>query len=145
MAIAPMLMTAIGAGVQGAQAKNAADANANTLRGEGAVAGMESNEAALTQVRKGNIEMGRETAAAAESGGGVQGSTGAVLHQNATNAELDALNVRYSGLLRRNSYDQQADLDVAQGKDAMMSAAIGGAGGVLRQAYGAKTGTYGGI
>lgn len=142
MAIAPMLMTAIGAGVQGVQAKNADNYNAKVMQGEAAVSGMESNEAVNTQLRKGNMALGRATAAAVESGGGVGGSTGAVLHQSATNAELDALNVRYSGLLRQNSYNDQAALDKQQGDDAMASAAVSGAGGVLRQAYGAKTGTY---
>lgn len=142
MAFAPMLMTAIGAGVQGEQAKQAGDYNAKVMGNEAAVSGMESNQATLATLRKGNMALGRSTTAAVESGGGVHGSTGAVLHQSATNAELDALNVRYSGLLRQNSYTQQAALDESQGKDAMASDFIGGAGGILRQAYGSKTGTY---
>lgn len=142
MAIAPMLMTAIGAGVQGEQAKQAGDYNAKIMGNEAAVSGMESNQATLAQLRKGNMALGRSTAAAVEAGGGVQGSTGAVLHQSATNAELDALNVRYSGLLRQNSYNEQAGLDSQEGKEAMASDFLSGAGGVLRQWYGAKTGTY---
>lgn len=142
MAIAPMLMTAIGAGVQGEQAKQTGDYNAKVMGNEAAVSGMESNQATLAQLRKGNMALGRSTAAAVEAGGGVQGSTGAVLHQSATNAELDALNVRYSGLLRQNSYNEQAGLDSQEGKEAMASDFLSGAGGVLRQSYGAKTGTY---
>lgn len=142
MAIAPMLMTAIGAGVQGASAKNADDYNAKIMGNEGAVSGMEANEATNTQLRKGNMAIGRMTAAAAQSGGGVGGSTGAVLDQSAHAAELDALNVRYNGVLRRDSFTDQANLDKQQGSDAMTSALIGGAGGILRQSYGAKTGTY---
>lgn len=138
MAIAPLLMTAVGAGVQGMQAKNAGDYNAKVLAGEGAVSGMQSNEATNTQLRQGNTALGRSTAAAVESGGGVQGSTGAVLHQNAVNAELDALNVRYAGVLRKNSYDTQSTLDRQQGNDAMGSAFLSGAGSILKQAYGAK-------
>lgn len=144
MAITPLLMTAIGAGVQGAQNKNAGDFNSKVLANEGAVSGMESNQAMLTQLRKGNMDLGRSTAAAVESGGGIQGSTGAVLHQSATNAELDALNVRYAGILRQDSYDTQSRLDKQQGNDAMVGAYLSGAGSLLKQAYGAKTGTYSG-
>lgn len=142
MAITPLLMTAIGAGVQGAQSKNAADYNAKIMGGESAVAGMESNNATLAQLRKGNMFLGRSTAAAVESGGGVGGSTGAVLDQSAHNAELDALNVRYSGKLRQDSYNEQATLDRQRGDDEMASSLVSGAAGVLRQRYGAQTGTY---
>lgn len=144
MAIAPLLMTAVGAGVQGMQAKNAGDYNAKVLATEGAVSGMQANQAELTQRRQGNEAIGRSTAAAVESGGGLQGSTGAILHQSATNAELDALNVRYAGLLRKTSYDTQSSLDKQQGKDAMAGAFLSGAGSLLKQSYGAKTGTYSG-
>lgn len=142
MAVAPLLMTAVGAGVQGMQAKNAGDYNAKVLSGEAAVSGQQSNEAMLTQLRQGNKAMGRSTAAAVESGGGIGGSTGAVLHQSATNAELDALNVRYAGLLRSTSYNTQATLDKQQGNDAMASSFLSGAGSLLKQKYGAQTGTY---
>lgn len=142
MAITPLLMTAIGAGVQGVQSKNAGEYNARVLQGESAVAGMESNNATLAQLRKGNTFMGRSTAAAVESGGGVGGSTAAVLNQSAHNAELDALNVRYSGLLRQDSYNEQATLDKQRGNDELASSLVSGAAGVLRQRYGAKTGTY---
>lgn len=142
MAIAPLLMTAVGAGVQGMQAKNAGDYNSKVLATEGAVSGMQANQAELTQRRQGNTAMGRSTAAAVESGGGIGGSTGAVLHQSATNAELDALNVRYAGLLKKTSYDTQSTLDKQQGNDAMMGSFLSGAGSLLRQSYGSKTGTY---
>lgn len=142
MAITPLLMTAIGAGVQGAQTKSADDYNAKIMGGESAVAGMESNNATLAQLRKDNMFLGRSTAAAVESGGGVGGSTGAVLDQSAHNAELDALNVRYNGKLRQDSYDEQAQLDRNQGNDAMASSLVSGASGILRQRYGAPTGTY---
>lgn len=142
MAIAPLLMTAVGAGVQGMQAKNAGDYNSKVLATEGAVSGMQANQAELTQRRQGNTAMGRSTAAAVESGGGIQGSTGEVLHQSATNAELDALNLRYAGLLKKTSYDTQSTLDKQQGNDAMTGAFLSGAGSILRQSYGAKTGTY---
>lgn len=142
MAIAPMLMTAIGAGVQGAQTKNADDYNAKIMGGEASVSNMESNNATIAQIHKGNMALGRMTAAAVESGGGVGGSTAAVLNQSATQAELDALNVRYAGKLRADSYNEQADLDRQQGKDALVSSAVRGAGDILKQKYGAATGTY---
>ena len=142
MAFAPLLITAIGAVAQASSQKSAADYNASVMDVEGRTSGMQSNEAANTQLRQGNMALGRSTAAAVESGGGIGGSTGAVLHQSATNAELDALNVRYAGLLRQQSYSTQAGLDRVQGQDEEVSALAGGAAGLLRQSYGAKTGAY---
>lgn len=142
MAITPLLMTAAGAAVQGVQAKNAADYNSKVMGNEAAVSGMEANEAANTQLRQGRMALGRSTAAAVESGGGIEGSTGAVLHQSAVNAELDALNVRYAGKLRTDSFAEQSANDTFEGKQAMGSAFLSGAGSVLKQYYGAKTGTY---
>lgn len=143
MAITPALMTGIGAVAQGSAAKNADDYNAKIMGNEGAVSGMEANEATNTQLRKGNMAIGRMTAAAVQSGGGVGGSTADVLNQSAHNAELDALNVRYSGILRQQSFADQASLDKTQGQDALASGLIGGAGGILKQYYGAQMGTGG--
>lgn len=142
MAIAPLLVTAIGAGVQGAQAKNAADYNSKVMGIEGQVSGMEANEATNTNLRQSRMALGKSTAAAVESGGGISGSTGAVLHQNTVNAELDALNTRYAGILRRDSFDEQARNDKFEGQNAETSAFLSGAGSLLKQSYGAKTGTY---
>lgn len=135
MAIAVPLMMAIGGGVQAANQKNAADYNAKVMGVEATTSGMQANEATNTQLRQGNMVLGRSTAAAVESGGGIQGSTGAVLHQSATNAELDALDVRYAGLLRSTSYSTQASLDTSEGKQAAASALFSGAAGVLSSPY----------
>lgn len=148
MAVAPLLYVALaGAAVQGAQTKAADDYNAKVMDVEGRVSGMQSNEAANTNLRQSNQFLGRSTAAAVESGGGVGGSTGAILHQSAANAELDALNVRYQGLLRKTSFDTQAGIDQSQGQNALVSSLISGAGGVLKSGYGKggsadSTGTY---
>lgn len=142
MAFAPLLVTAAGALYDGAQKKNAADYNSKIMGAEAATSGMEANQATDTQLRKGNMALGRDTAAAVQSGGGVQGSTGAVLHQSATNSELDALNVRYAGLLRSTSFNTQAGIDRSEGTDAQTGALLTGAAGILKQTYGSQTGTY---
>lgn len=142
MAITPLLTTLVGAGVQGAQTRNADDYNAKVMGIEGQVSGMEANEATNTSLRQSRMALGRSTAAAVESGGGIGGSTGAVLHQNTVNAELDALNTRYAGVLRRDSFDEQAKNDRFEGQNAQASAFLSGAGSLLKQSYGAKTGTY---
>jgi hypothetical protein len=145
MAVAPLiplLLSAGGAAYQANAQKQTANYNSKVMQNEATVASAESNQATLTQLRKGNMALGRMTAAGVQSGGGVSGSTGAVLSQSANQAELDALNVRYSGLLRTDSYSDQASLDTAEGKDAAAGSLISGAGGVLRQAYGQKAGTY---
>lgn len=57
------------------------------------------------------LELGRQRAAAAETGGGFAGGTTAdVERQSAVFAELDALNVRYEGALEAYGYEEEARL-----------------------------------
>lgn len=69
------------------------------------------------QRRRGAIAIGRGAAAAAE-GTGLDGSNLDVLTQSATNAEMDALNIRYQGKLGTLSANDQASMDNASADNA---------------------------
>lgn len=111
------LAGAAGSVVQGIQQKNAADANARIQAQEGAIAAAQGYSAEATQRRQGTMALGRETAAVGQAGGGYGGSAGRVLDQSATNAELDALNVRYKAGLQKWGYDTQSSLTQREGSD----------------------------
>lgn len=62
------------------------------------------------QRRQGRMEAGERHAATAQSGTGAGGSNADVERQSQVNAELDALNIRYQGLLQANAMDNEANL-----------------------------------
>lgn len=102
------VFNAVGALVQGRQ-------EANDLRNQAQLQAREAEigkeNAAITARQYGAREeqirrdarkaLGAQRAAIAESGTGFGGSNAAIVKQSTTNAELDALNVRYSGALER--------------------------------------------
>lgn len=79
---------------QGEAAKQQADA-------EGRVAGNQALADESTFRRQSRSMRGENAAALAESGLTPDGSSGMVADQSAAEAELDALNIRYQGQLRR--------------------------------------------
>lgn len=121
-------------GVAAANEKNASE-NASRARQDAALA----EEAQRRQARK---SLGRSAAAAAQSGvsgGGLGGgSTGALLKQAATEAELDALNIRYGGQLEARDHEvEQAQYNLErrvafqQASGGMLSGLLGaGAAGL---------------
>lgn len=126
-----MLMAA-GAGVQMLMQQNAASNNAGALRKEGIEASGLADMSYANELRKNAVAGGAGTAAAVESGGGVGGSTKGVLDQNALNASLDALNIKYGGLLRRDTYDQQAQFDKDAATQEEFGTGLRGAASLLR-------------
>lgn len=65
-----------------------------------------------TQRRKDAMDRGAQIASLAENGIDLTSGTGAdLVHQSSVNSELNALNVRYSGLTQAKQYEQQAVLD----------------------------------
>lgn len=60
--------------------------------------------------------LGRQRAAAAQSGVGLGGSNRDILERSETLAELDALNVAYEGAVRARGYTSQAELDEFQAR-----------------------------
>lgn len=87
------------------------------LRTEGKMADAEAaavgqqTGAAENQFRRQSRELlSQQVAAIGESGIGYGGSSAEVMQQSAIDAELDALNIRYEGELRRQGLKQQAKL-----------------------------------
>lgn len=125
-------MMAAGAGVQMLMQQRTADNNSYALQKEGMEASALSDQAYANQLRKNAAMVGEGTAAAVESGGGVGGSTKGVLDQNALNASLDALNIKYGGIIRRDTYDQQAAFDRQAAGEEEIGTGLRGAASLLK-------------
>ena len=115
--IAASAMQVVGAFAQGQQqaagykAQAAAfDAQAQQERQRATVAYQQGNANEEAQRRQARQALGNARAAAAE-GGGMDGSGADVVAQSATNAELDALNIRYQADLTARGALAQADMD----------------------------------
>lgn len=106
--------------------KEAANDNANIMGEEGAIASASANSNYAARLRKNTELMGSATAAAVQSGGGVGGSTKGVLDQNAIGMELDALNEKYQGNVRRDMFAQQAGFDRQAGDRRASATAVSG-------------------
>lgn len=123
MAVVSGGLKAVGSIMQGESAASAANTqadwaqdNARLSREDAALSRLNADRARAegyaaedTQRRGARLQLGRQAAAIAQSGV-VAGSGSAldVATQSATFAELDALNVRYEGLMRGTSFEQQA-------------------------------------
>lgn len=115
------MLSAAGLFAQGAAEQRAANANA---RGLEANAAMAKNSAFYEEALARNAneqEIGRQIAAAGQAG--ATGSAFEVIRQNAVNAEMDALAVRYRGDIERAGYLSQAQAARREGKNAMTSRA----------------------
>ena len=66
------------------------------------------NEA--TQRRRSAVQLGQARAAVAESGIGFEGTGGQLIEQSVMNAEMDALNIRYAGVLAAKGMESQAKM-----------------------------------
>jgi hypothetical protein len=94
------------------------------------------------QRRESAFAIGKQRAAAAESGLGLGGSTGDLTSQSELFAEMDALNVRYQGELEASGLMSQANLEGWQAgvnrQSGSSAAALGyvGAAGQILSSYG---------
>lgn len=84
--------------------------NATVLRQRGQEISSAANEREEQVRRQGRIAAGERRAEVAQSGTGTGGSNAAAEHQAEVMNELDALNVRYEGVLARRDVDQEAGL-----------------------------------
>ena len=135
MPIVMAAMSGAGAISSASGQMRASEENAGYLQQEGRMQAAGYNQNMAAQLRKGAVMMGASTAAAVQSGGGVGGSTKAVLDQSALNANLDALNIRYEGIIRKASYDEQAGIDLDQGKQLATATLIKGIGSAISTGY----------
>lgn len=102
---------AVGAYASAQSQQHAAEYNAQVDKQRMDVAAQQgaANEDATR--RRGDIALGREAAAMADAGTGLDGSNADVYKQSATAVELDALNVRYQGKLGVIGAQDQLQLD----------------------------------
>lgn len=122
-AIAPYV-AAGGALVQGVQAKNAENFNAQVATNEQKLSVNQAN-AQEGMVRRGSREaLGRQAAAFGAAGVGYGGSSETSLDQSAVNQELDALNTRYKGAITGYGYGVKAGIDRTQGNTDMTQSTL---------------------
>lgn len=102
---------AIASALISAQAqRKAATYNSRVAANQATIAAQQANVNEDAQRRRAAMALGREAAGAAESGG-LSGTNLDTFQQSATNAELDALNIRYQGKLGVQSATEQQNLD----------------------------------
>lgn len=97
-----------------------------------------ANQQEEQQRRSARLAAGERRAAIAQSGAGLGGSSADIDRQSEVMAELDALNIRYSGQLQSTGLMNQANLDEASARankkaarSAVTSGYIGAATGML--------------
>lgn len=83
-------------------------AEQNSLKNQAKVASQQAYRDEETQRRDTRQLRGAQAAALAENGLTPDGSSGMMADQAATNAELDALNIRYAGILKRHGLRTEA-------------------------------------
>lgn len=108
MQMAGGMFNAAGALIEGRQKRNEIDRQRdieqfNIKVGEqnAALAGQQASAREEEVRRRARRALGQQRAAIGQSGTGFSGSNDAIVAQSSTNAELDALNVRYAGQLER--------------------------------------------
>jgi hypothetical protein len=120
--------------LQGKEAKSAAEYNAQLSEQESASASNQSLRDEEAQRRAARMQKGRAVTALAESGGGSGGSNGLLLDQSDAAAELDALNIRYGGLMRSSALRNQATLTRLSGRNAESQSGLLAGASLLRGA-----------
>ena len=139
MAFAGQALQLVGTIVQGNDADKVGTANANALN-QRASQTLQAAGVREDQTR----ERGRQALAAQRSAmlaNGVDPTSGSALvgsEQQMRDAELDALTVRYEGILQARDFNQQANLELAKGKFAKKQSRLSAVGQVLNAA-----GSYG--
>ena len=110
----------------------AADADARVADQNQAIATEQANAREEAQRRQGTQILGRQTAAAAQSGIDISsGSSLDAARQSAVNLELDAQTIRYNGLMQGFSFQRQAGFDRARSANIAAGLPLGIASSVL--------------
>jgi hypothetical protein len=129
-------VTAVSAIAAGDAQRRAAHTNADIARQKAKIAEQQAGVNEDAQRRRASMVLGQQRAAAAESGSDLSSGTNADLAaQSATNAELDALNIRYQGKIGALSDTEQAGFDDMRARDANTAGYLN-AGASALSAYG---------
>lgn len=138
--------SALGSVVAGEAANQASQYNAQVAEQNAERVRTEAAAKAERSVRQSRQVLGTQRAAVAQSGFGFTGSMSDLITTSETNADLDALTIAYEGEAAARGYQNQAQLDRMQGKNAKTAGYIGAATSLLStgvKGYGRfKKGTY---
>jgi hypothetical protein len=96
--------------------KQASDYNAAVLTQNAANERAAANQREEAQRREARMILGSQRAAFAQAGTGLGGSAADVMEQSSTDAELDALTLRYEGDMRARGMMAQAEGERFQGR-----------------------------
>jgi len=124
-------MSAVSAISQGQQQKSAAKYNQKVAENQAIGTRQEAAANAEKQRRAASKTIGSMQANYAASGVSLEGSPLEVLEQSARNAELDRLNILWSGETRAQGYQNTASLEGARGSNAMASGLLSAAGSAM--------------
>lgn len=138
LAVASTAVAAYGAVQQGnaAAASYKSQAQAETYNSQvnalnANQAGQEANAREELQRQRARAALGSQRAAIGENLGTFDGTALGVIRQSGTQAELDALNERYSGQMQQRGLLQQSTLDQYQASGARLNSGIARSGGYL--------------
>lgn len=96
--------------------------NAQVMRNNAQIASEQGNANEEAQRRHARQVMGAQRAAIAEAGIGTEGTGGDLVEQSASNAELDAMNIRYNAHLQNVGFLNEANLQDWYGTQARRNA-----------------------
>lgn len=134
----PFILAAGAATVQSVQADQSGQYNSSVLQRQARIVQAQGYQDEAAQRRQANQVLGVQEASFSEAGGGLGGTAAGVVRQSAVNAELDALQLRYNGLLRGSGLLAQSN----QAKEEASASSIAGAfqaGSNLLKGYSAQS------
>lgn len=131
MVVAATALKAGGTIMETQSARSEADTEAKVAGVNADLASSQAGQAEDAQRRQNREVLARQRAAVGESGFTSGGSFQKVEEQSAVEAELDALNIRYGGQLRRQGSLVQRDTAKARGKAITRSGYMKAAGQLL--------------
>jgi len=116
---------------QGKAEQKKHDYNATMLRQNAETENQQGNQREEAQRRKAREVLGSQAAAFAQSGGGSGGSAADIMKQSSTNAELDALTIRYESGLKATGLKNAAAAETFAGKVSKQQGYYGAVNSVL--------------
>jgi len=140
-------VTAAGAISEGEASRSAHNTQADLARQNARIALRQGAEREAAKRRQAAMHTGKLQAAIGQSGIDItQGSAAGLVAQSATNAELDALNIRYDASMARLGYDRTTATERATAANAQSSGYFKAVAGIASSvaSYSASGGTFGG-
>jgi len=111
--------------------RNEADTQASVLNQQADTVGKQTVQAENAQRRQARQFLSRQAAAIGESGTGYGGSSAKLREQSAIEAELEALNIRYSGQQRAQGLRTEAGFAKDRGGAALLGSGLAAGSAIL--------------